>query len=220
MSYKIGQFRKQHLTSTSVSNIQTDIRDILTRLNNAEFYDKDCVVSEPLVEGKCYYLKFSLRLKSVGESATRTISLSLSDSSYSKTQTLSSSSVSIGMDNDVVIETMIYPNLGFDHILIKINRIAADYKIINEQLKAGSLIDNLQIISLYELPNVLTLISGAPSYLTKIGIQAPSSFLMNINGEEIRVGKTGIYEINNGIKIKSIYFLPTQQDYFIMDYEY
>ena len=44
--------------------------------------------------------------------------------------------------------------------------------------------------------------------------------LMCINREQIRIGKNGIYEINNGVEIKSIGFVPADNDYFIMDYEY
>jgi len=34
-------------------------------------------------------------------------------------------------------------------------------------------------------------------YLTKIGVQGPPSLLMCINREQIRIGRTGIYELNN-----------------------
>lgn len=50
---------------------------------------------------------------------------------------------------------------------------------------------------------------------------------MCINREQIRLGKRGIYEINNGINITSISFVPKvstlasgELDYFIMDFEY
>jgi len=49
---------------------------------------------------------------------------------------------------------------------------------------------------------------------------------MCINREQIRLGRTGIYEINNGIDITSISFVPkgsndqNNLDYFIMDFEY
>jgi hypothetical protein len=51
---------------------------------------------------------------------------------------------------------------------------------------------------------------------------------MCINGEQIRIGKTGIYEINHDdIKITSISFVPkvinsttNELEYFIMDFEY
>ena len=80
------------------------------------------------------------------------------------------------------------------------------------------------------LTNVLTFLKSSYNdleYLTKIGIQGPPSLLMCINREQIRIGKTGIYEINNGINITSISFVPKTStlssdglDYFIMDFEY
>ena len=57
--------------------------------------------------------------------------------------------------------------------------------------------------------------------LKKIGIQARPSFLMCINKQEIRIGRSGIFEVNNGVEITSIGFVPKgADDYFIMDYEY
>ena len=63
------------------------------------------------------------------------------------------------------------------------------------------------------------------SHLTKIGVQGPPLFLMCINREPIRIGRNGIYELNNGININFISFVPVgsgdgKLDYFIMDYEY
>jgi hypothetical protein len=50
---------------------------------------------------------------------------------------------------------------------------------------------------------------------------------MCINGEQIRIGRTGIYEINNGLTIQSIGFILKEStfysdglDYFIMDFQY
>ena len=46
--------------------------------------------------------------------------------------------------------------------------------------------------------------------------------LMCINGEEIRIGRTGIYEINYGISINTIGFIvePNDGKNFILDYQY
>lgn len=78
-------------------------------------------------------------------------------------------------------------------------------------------------------------------YLNKIGIQGPPLMLMSINRQQIRIGKNGIYELNNGINVTSIGFVPkqyeckdkdgnvikdennnvvTKKDFFIMDFEY
>jgi len=58
-------------------------------------------------------------------------------------------------------------------------------------------------------------------YLKKIGIQGPPLLLLCINKEQIRLGKNGIYELNNGMNITSIGFVPkSEKDLFIMDFEY
>jgi hypothetical protein len=64
--------------------------------------------------------------------------------------------------------------------------------------------------------------------LTKIGIQGPPGMLMCINGEPIRIGPSGIYEIKNGYKINFLSFIrkesyengAQQLDSFIVDYQY
>mgnify|MGYP003288954105 FL=1 len=48
---------------------------------------------------------------------------------------------------------------------------------------------------------------------------------MSINGEGIKVGRSGIYEINNGVVVSSIGFVIESGDndvsnYFILDYQY
>ena len=56
--------------------------------------------------------------------------------------------------------------------------------------------------------------------LKQIGVQSHPGLEMCINGEMIRVGRTGIYEINHGIDINFIGFMPEEDDHFIMDYQY
>lgn len=61
---------------------------------------------------------------------------------------------------------------------------------------------------------------------TKIGLQAKPGSLFCINGEEIRVGKSGVYEINNGIPITFFGTADNEvvnnkfKNNFILDYAY
>lgn len=55
--------------------------------------------------------------------------------------------------------------------------------------------------------------------LDKIGVQAKPGFFMCINGEPIRVGRTGIYEINNGYQVK-FFGTPLETEPFILDYAF
>ena len=55
--------------------------------------------------------------------------------------------------------------------------------------------------------------------IRKLGVQGPPSMLMCINGEPIRIGKNGIYELNNpNINIDFLSFIPKLNDFFIIDY--
>lgn len=42
--------------------------------------------------------------------------------------------------------------------------------------------------------------------LLKLGIQAEPNTIMYLNGQRIRIGKTGIYELDYTVAIKSLYF--------------
>lgn len=64
--------------------------------------------------------------------------------------------------------------------------------------------------------------------LIRIGVQGPTGLMMSINGEQIKVGKTGIYELNDvNIKITYLGFALKENvlnvdgyDNFILDFEY
>lgn len=87
------------------------------------------------------------------------------------------------------IEFIFTPLITFDTILFKLQREAIDYipstcrypTIIYQELSViNNLLEVLNVNSLY-----------------KIGVQSRPGFLMCINGEEIRIGKSGIYELKN-----------------------
>ena len=61
-----------------------------------------------------------------------------------------------------------------------------------------------------------------------MGLQGPPGLLFSMNGEEIRIGKSGIYEVE-GININQLSFVIKNNspipyadnlDYFIMDFQY
>ena len=65
-------------------------------------------------------------------------------------------------------------------------------------------------------------VSGSNINITQIGIHARPGTLMCINGEEIRVGRSGLYEILNGYKVTFIGFIvePNDNKHFMLDYQY
>ena len=129
----------------------------------------------------------------------------------------------------VYLEYILAPNGIYNQILWQLERTALDYdpetkdnegnygrKTIVKVEEFAQLVDVMSSLSVAGKPN------SKIKYLSKIGIQGPPSLLTCINREQIRLGKNGIYELNNDkIKIASISFVPrSQADYFILDYEY
>jgi len=60
-------------------------------------------------------------------------------------------------------------------------------------------------------------------YWKKVGVQSRPGSLVVINKEPIRLGRSGIYELNNGTKITSFMIVPDTRGYghldpFLVDY--
>ena len=125
----------------------------------------------------------------------------------------------------IYFETIISPNNVYNQILWELQRTVADYTIIQNNISGRVMTINNENLILSRLIDVITYLQSTYNennltYLKKIGIQGPPSLLMCINGEEIRIGKSGIYQLyNDNIKITSLNFVPNDA-YFIMDFEY
>jgi hypothetical protein len=85
------------------------------------------------------------------------------------------------------------PLIDFNCILFELKRIDADYNPATRRYP---------VIVYEELSRINNMIDskiGAGIRLVKIGIQSRPGMINSINSEEIHVGRTGIYEIKNGI---------------------
>ena len=96
-----------------------------------------------------------------------------------------------GLNEWYDIEFIFTPAANFDTILFELDRIKIDFT--GESRVPVILYQELSLIN-----NLITSQIGEVELL-KIGAQARPGLLMCINGEEIRIGRTGIYEIKNGI---------------------
>lgn len=56
--------------------------------------------------------------------------------------------------------------------------------------------------------------------LTKMGIQTASGTVIKVNGVEIKVGKTGIYELDEVVAVKSLIFPYGADSDTIVDFVY
>lgn len=82
----------------------------------------------------------------------------------------------------------------FNCILFEVERAATDYEAGKYRIP---LIVYQELSMINNFKN--SLITNSGTSLIKFGIQASPSTMMCINGEEIHVGRSGIYEIRNGL---------------------
>ena len=241
MSFNIGQFRRPQMPSyydefkehIVMSYKQTDVQFGDT---NSLIFQNPCGNIQNnyvLTSQNYYYLRFKVKQR---EDSSQRFYLKLCNrddgtiQDQNQEQIIDEFTVPQGVGY-VYFESIIAPNTTYDQILWELRRIALDYTYIDptEEDKIGRVMQ-VDIESCAQIKNVIDFLK--PNYtnlksLAKIGVQGPPSLLMCINGEQIRIGKSGIYEINNGITIFFIGFIPKESiissdglDYFIMDFEY
>lgn len=111
---------------------------------------------------------------------------------------------------------------GFDSILLQMTRTAEDYSIVKEDGTYGRRINLNQFqFKLYQLMNKVDDMNKNGS-LSRIGVWGHAGMLMSINGEEIRIGPSGFYELDT-IDVTSLGVVAPDGDYtnnWTCDYEY
>ncbi len=127
----------------------------------------------------------------------------------------------------VTFDTIIAPNHNYKTLWFMLSRNVDDYKASPEQgEKTQGRKIQIQIVHFAEIQNIISAIqtdlkNPDVSIFQQIGVQSAPGQLLCIDGEPIRVGRTGIYEINNGIPI-SFFGVISYEEYenFILDYQY
>jgi len=226
--YNIGQFRRpqldSYMTSLTAELDQATTSDVTSEVIN--FYNAcgNLTGDNILNNQNCYYLRFGIQQRSDSEQVFY-LKLRNTEESEDNEQLVEEYRVSRGVGT-VYFEVILAPNSTYNQILWELQRTALDYRMINIDGSYGR-VANVVIDNYSRLIDIITVLKSTYTnleYLTKIGIQGPPSLLMCINREQIRLGKTGIYELNNGINVTSISFVPKNSvnglDYFIMDFEY
>ena len=229
--YHIGQFRRPQLDSYSIP-LSMELGRQQTEGASSEdilFYNACGNLSGDNVMNSqnCYYLRFGVKQRKDSEQVFYLKIRNVSETEDNE-QLIDEFKVASGTGT-VYFEVILSPNATYDQVLWELRRTALDYNMLNADGTNGRVMNVVDYTYTRLIDVLATLKSTYPGmkYLTKIGIQGPPSLLMCINREQIRIGKTVIYEINNGIKITSISFVPKTStlssdglDYFIMDFEY
>lgn len=233
--YNFGQFRRTQLDSYMTA-LNYDFIDLETQSPLSQgvvFLDKAITLSEQNVLQatddtgtvvKSYYMRFKIYKKEDSEQLV-TIKLVNTNKTEDNQQTIKTVKIESGLENDYsTFDIVIAPNATYNNIQFILNRVVDDYNTVDENNIYGRKM-NITIDSLKEIYNVIETLNPSIDNLGRlkqIGVQSAPGLMMSIEGELIRVGRSGIYEINNGVSIKYIGFIvePNDNKYFVLDYQY
>ena len=176
-----------------------------------------------------YYLKFEVtQLPEVIQEFS--IKLQSDEVTIDNIQNIRSFVVKQGIDK-TTFELIFTPNSNYNQIVFELKRLALDFYTNNGDGTSGRIM-KIKILQFDRIINVISsyLAKNYPGMtsLKKIGIQGPPGLLFCIDGEEIRIGRSGIYELYNedinishmGFIIKDSLFTQDGKDFFIMDFKY
>ena len=130
----------------------------------------------------------------------------------------------------ITFDIVFTPNSTYNLIVFVLARTTEDYNI-TEDSQYGRIMDiTVNKNDIYLMTNIINTLASTYELtrLIRIGVQGPTGLMMSINGEQIKVGKTGIYELNDvNIKITYLGFALKENalnvdgyDNFILDFEY
>ncbi len=231
MAYSIGQLRRDQISQYTIPLMSSFVlEDYTTDTGVVLFKDKAMNLSGGQVESEySYYLRF--KIKQLPDTAQIfTIRLEKTDQTVDNIQTLKTVTVEAGTTTTTV-EFVFNPNSAYQKIIFQLTRTGSDYYIDAGDGYSGRVAE-IKIEAYERIKNVIEdFLSSQYSGLTslkKIGIQGPPGLIFVIDGEEIKIGRSGIYELyNDNIAITYIGFILkdseiTQggKDYFIMDFKY
>lgn len=234
MSYKFGQFRKSQLSSylTPLDYSLDDLRVQSSLSEGVVFIDKGIDLEGNNIlqaltsdnKQRSYYLRFKVFKQNTVQKIT--VRLVNTTKTTDNVQTIETIEIPIGNTTDYsTFELVLSPNDNhtYNQIYFELNRELIDYTTENPDGTYGRTM-NIIVDRLDEIYNVINFLQTSienKGKLKQIGVQGPPGLLMSINGEPIRIGRSGLYEINNGINTTFIGFVvEADEKYFILDYQY
>lgn len=231
MSFQFGQFRRSQLDSfltplkykLEQAKIKSTISTAVTFVDNViSLTDALKPTEQDGIRAKNYYIRFRIYKKANPQ--TIIIKLINTNKQTDNIQNLRTIIVDAGRETEYnTYEIVIPPNNNYNQIKFELQRELEDYNKKNSDGTYGR-ICKIEVIRLDEIYNVIDYLTTIinKSALLQIGVQSAPGLLMCINGEEIRVGRSGLYEILNGYKVTFIGFIvePNDNKHFMLDYQY
>lgn len=199
---------------------------------NNNIYTDTVIKCGALDSAKTYYLK--ARLEKNYEDPFQKINIRLrysndisgsGDNVYQNLRTVTLDTYSTSQQ----VEIMFTPNANYNLISFEIVRTADDSMpnelgTIGRVVKINKDINFKEVVNL--IPSIADIYDGLVT-LKQIGVRSEPGLRMCINGEEIFVGPSGVYEIYNGMQIKYLGFVINDSEItsdkksdFIVDFTY
>lgn len=229
-TYNIGQLRRNEISSYVSSVLYSKN---ITENNDSIIKFQDVCLSmtgDQIVDAtNNYYLQFEVSQRP-DSAQDFTIKLKNNDNVENNIQEIRTLKVPAGTGK-VTFELIFNPNSKYNQLIFELQRLTLDFYLDNGSGSSGRIME-VNILEFSKIINVIdTYLKGKFSGLTKlkkIGLQGPPGLLFALDGEEIRIGRTGIYELYNdeieisyiGFIIKDSLFTQSGKDFFIMDFKY
>lgn len=219
MSLQIGQIVKNsNIGSSTSSAYLQDVDYISTTVQVKTYNDYAITPTSGVFSSKnSYYLRYSLEgikprtyagLYSVADDQINPNNIVLSLVLYTNDGSTTWGSHDLGtyqvIQQPVIVraghtytkELIFTPNKDYKYLGFVINRVPADKNI---SPKRNPITD--QTLDLEDNGDIAIINNILPQTADKIGVQSRPGTLLCINHEQIRIGRTGVYEINNGVKV-------------------
>lgn len=238
MAYNIGQFRRTSNINDYYEDISNDFviqyfQERLSELTSTVFFENAYYdfsnTGNKMNKQNYYYLNFSVKkMNSIQNFYLKLKNLTQSDDDFSDNNeqiiaefTVPQSTVE---DDWANFEIIIAPNKTYGQLYWDLRRTISNDYLSTSDMQVEGAIGRKMTIVINQFAIIKNIVKDI-NKIVKIGVQGPPSLLMCINGEQIRIGKTGIFEINeDNISISFVGFIPKVKngilEYFIMDYEY
>lgn len=238
MAYNIGQFRRTSNINDYYEDISNDFviqyfQERLSELTSTVFFENAYYdfsnTGNKMNKQNYYYLNFSVKkMNSIQNFYLKLKNLTQSDDDFSDNNeqiiaefTVPQSTVE---DDWANFEIIIAPNKTYGQLYWDLKRTISNDYLSTSDMQVEGAIGRKMTIVINQFAIIKNIVKDI-NKIVKIGVQGPPSLLMCINGEQIRIGKTGIFEINeDNISISFVGFVPKVKngilEYFIMDYEY
>lgn len=251
MAMKVAQIIKTAQNENDIINfIADDVNKNLVYVHDYNFDDSDYSFYNSCIEGpfrpeESYYIKAQILKKDTAQE----IMIEFYDG-VENTQRIKRISIPAAdkYSTTYEVEMVASPSVAYDFISFRLSRTANDYtfnEINDDMLRAGQVI-GMSILENYTIPGRIVKFSNPnregldniensvkivrlknvfeslkDKTIKKIGIQGLPGTIMSINGEEIRIGYRGVYELLNDVIITSLGIYPSDLNYpIIIDYQY